>query len=238
MFERDHHRRVALILQALDGEVLARHGCLFGGGTAMALRYGEYRESVDIDLLVSDKEGYRALRQSLGGLAGLSPITRTGAQITLAREVRADQYGIRTQVRSGDQAIKFEIVLEARITLETPAPADWICGVPSLRPLDLAAEKLLANADRWGDEAVHSRDLIDLAMMRPSTSLLQQACIKAETAYGRSIRASITQATQALRKNPQRLQTCMRAMQITGVSRAVLWAAIRRLEQRLASPSA
>jgi len=41
------------VLQALDADALASHACLFGGGTAMALRYGEYRESFDIDFLVS-----------------------------------------------------------------------------------------------------------------------------------------------------------------------------------------
>ncbi|MGZ5237564.1 MAG: nucleotidyl transferase AbiEii/AbiGii toxin family protein, partial [Caldimonas sp.] len=65
MFEREHHRRIAAILQALDAELLAASHCLFGGGTAMALRYGEYRESVDIDFLVSSQPGYRAMRQRL-----------------------------------------------------------------------------------------------------------------------------------------------------------------------------
>jgi hypothetical protein len=45
LFERDHHVRIALVLQALDAEALAAHGCLFGGGTAIALGHGEYRES-------------------------------------------------------------------------------------------------------------------------------------------------------------------------------------------------
>lgn len=52
MFERPHHQRIAHVLAALDGDVLRQHGCLFGGGTCIALRYGEYRESVDIDFLV------------------------------------------------------------------------------------------------------------------------------------------------------------------------------------------
>ncbi|MBM3349738.1 MAG: nucleotidyl transferase AbiEii/AbiGii toxin family protein, partial [Betaproteobacteria bacterium] len=30
------------------------HQCFFGGGTAITLRHGEYRESVDIDFLISD----------------------------------------------------------------------------------------------------------------------------------------------------------------------------------------
>ena len=59
MFERAHHRRIATVLEALDADTLAASACLFGGGTAMALRYGEYRESVDIDFLVSQIDGYR-----------------------------------------------------------------------------------------------------------------------------------------------------------------------------------
>lgn len=49
----------------------------------------------------------------------------------------------------------------------------------------MATSKLLANSDRWGDDGVFSRDLIDLAMMRPSLGLLRQAVAKAEQAYGR-----------------------------------------------------
>ncbi len=63
MFERPHHQRIAHVLLSLDGPLLQSHHCLFGGGTAMALRYGEYRESVDIDFLVSDIASYRTLRQ-------------------------------------------------------------------------------------------------------------------------------------------------------------------------------
>src|SRR5688500_1513296 len=72
LFERPHHRRVAHALQALDGPRLREWGCLFGGGTAIALRFGEYRESVDIDFLVSDLGVYRELRQVLTGIEGLA----------------------------------------------------------------------------------------------------------------------------------------------------------------------
>jgi len=39
----------------------------------------------------------------------------------------------------------------------------------------MATSKLLANSDRWRDDAVMSRDLIDLAMMAPSKGLMTQA---------------------------------------------------------------
>jgi hypothetical protein len=238
LFEREHHRRLALVLQALEPDVLARCGCWFGGGTAMALRYGEYRESLDIDFLVSDHGGYRELRQMLGGLQGLAPIARHGMEIELAREVRRDQYGIRTLVRSGGAAIKFEIVFEARIALAVPGDEDRVCGLTTLTAVDLAAEKLLANADRWPDDAVFSRDLIDLAMQAAPPATLKAACGKAEAAYGTSVRRAIEDAVNALRRRPHRLEECMRALGMHTVSRAQLWQRVRRVERALATSAA
>ena len=63
MFRRLHHQGVAEVLSRLDAPLLAEHNCWFGGGTAIVLAHGEFRESVDIDFLVSDQQSYRQLRQ-------------------------------------------------------------------------------------------------------------------------------------------------------------------------------
>jgi len=120
LFEREHHVRIAAILQALDTELLAKYHCYFGGGTAIALSHHEYRESVDIDFMVSDRAGYQAMRQLMTGERGIQAIARVGTKLTAVKEVRADQYGIRTMLRVTETEIKFEIVLEGRINLETP----------------------------------------------------------------------------------------------------------------------
>jgi hypothetical protein len=236
LFEREHHRDVALLLQSLEPEVLSRRHCYFGGGTAMALRYGEYRESVEIGFLISDLTGYRDLRQMLGGENGLDALLRPGMKVELAQAVRADQYGIRTFVRSGNAVIKFEIVLEARIELDTPGADDQVCGVQTLSPLDLAAEKLLANADRWRDDSVFSRDVVDLALLEADSRLLRAACAKAEGAYGASVRQFLAAAIKALRERPQRLDECMKALSITSLSKAEVWSRIRRLQRILPEP--
>jgi len=233
LFERPHHRDVVLVLQSLDAPALSKRHCYFGGGTAMALRYGEYRESMDIDFVVSDLTGYRDLRQMLGNVRDFLPIAREGIEVELAREVRADQYGIRTQVRSGESTIKFEIVLEARIELAAPDDGDRVCGIQTLAPIDLAAEKLLAHADRWADDSVYSRDLIDLAMMRADRRLLEAACVKAEGAYGESVRSSLSQAVDMLETQRGRLEECMTALSVDGVTRAQLWQAIRTVARQL-----
>jgi len=145
------------------------------------------------------------------------------------REVRADQYGVRTMLQLGGANIKFEIVLEGRIELEAPGPQDRQCGVATLTPLDMATSKLLANSDRWRDDAVMARDLIDLAMMAPPKALMQQAMAKAQSAYGPSVAADLASAAGDLRARPHRLDQCMRAMAMNTVSKAALWARVRAL---------
>ena len=228
---------MARVLEALDGPRLHAQQCLFGGGTALTLRHGEYRESVDIDFLVSHRAGYRALRELLSGPDGVLALCRPSAEsappFTQSRELRADQYGLRTLLRVGEVQIKFEIVLEARITLDAPGDNDLICGVATLTPVDAAATKLLANSDRWRDDSAQSRDLIDLAMMLPTKALLRQAIAKARVAYGSSIEADLRKAVQNLRERPHRLDHCMQAMGMTTLPKALLWKRIKALEAAL-----
>lgn len=233
MFERPHHQRIAQALDALDGPLLRQNNCLFGGGTAIALRYGEYRESVDIDFLVSDVESYRALRQLLTGPDGIAAIVRDGTgRLTQTRELRADQYGIRTMLRVEDLPIKFEIILEGRIELAAPAPGDEVCGIATLTPLDMATSKLLANSDRWADDGVFNRDLIDLAMMKPSLALLRQAVKKAEGAYGDAILRDLEKALDRLKSRHDRLERCMQVMAIN-LPKALVWQRLRALRRVL-----
>lgn len=228
-FERPHHRRIAAILHALDADLLIDHACLFGGGTALALAYGEYRESVDIDFLVSDQAGYRALRQRLTGPKGIQSIARSEGLLLAARPVRADQYGIRTMLQSEDTVVKFEIVSEGRISLELAEAVERVCGVVTLAPVDQVASKLLANSDRWADESVTSRDLIDLAMMAPGRALFRRGAAKAAAAYGTSIATDLGRAIEALRQRPHRLDRCMEAMRMSTVPKALLWKRIKAL---------
>jgi len=233
MFERPHHRRIARVLSALDGDLLREANCLFGGGTAMALRFGEYRESVDMDFLVSDLSSYRRLRQLLTGEAGFGGLLLQDSEhFRLAREVRADQYGIRTTLLADDQPIKFEIVLEGRIEIEAATGKDLICGISTLTRLDMASSKLLANSDRWSDDAVFSRDVIDLAMMSPSLPLLRKAVLKTQGAYGESITRDLERAIERLQNRPDWLERCMQLMAMN-LPKAALWSKIRALRRGL-----
>lgn len=233
VFDRPHHRRIAQVLDALDGAKLREFKCWFGGGTAIALRHGEYRESVDIDFLVSDPDGYRQLRLCLAGAADIDALLRAGAPpLTLARDIRADQYGIRTALLVDGVRIKLEIVREARIVLDEPTRSDAVCGIATLATADLAASKLLANSDRWRDDSAFSRDAIDLAMMNLPPRGLRPALGKAAQAYGDAAAADMRLALDALRKRPAHLERCIRALAMA-MPPAALQQRLRTLQRRL-----
>lgn len=227
LFERPHHTRIAAVLEALDADLLAASKCYFGGGTAIALRHGEFRESREIDLMVSDKSGYFDLRERVRGADGLNALTRL--PLKTLRPVITDQYGIRTVVDIEEEPIKFEIVFENRIPLDEPEADDVFCGVTTLTAMDMATTKLLANSDRWADRSVYSRDLIDLAMMQPTHDLMRHATAKAQTAYRSAVVKDLNKAIDDLRGNPHRLDDCMRALHMTRTPKAVLWERIINL---------
>jgi hypothetical protein len=192
------------------------------------MRYGEYRESVDIDFLVSSAAGYRELRQLAG--AGLGPLFKdSNLPFAPGREVRTDQYGIRSMLEVVGRDIKIEIVREGRVELDPPGPNDTVCGIATLPPLDMATSKLLANSDRWNDDGAFSRDLIDLAMMKPNKELLVRAVGKAQGAYGNAILQDLAKAIKRIEEHNGWLERCMEAMAIN-IPKAVLWKYIRRLK--------
>lgn len=231
MFERPHHQRIAELLHAMDGKLLHKQHCYFGGGTAIALRYGEYRESVDVDFVVSDVTGYRELRRALRDHENLTPLlAEENPGLSLQNPIRADQYGIRTIVDVSGTPVKLEIILEGRVELDAPGRNDHICGVPTLTPEDMATCKLLANSDRWADSSVFSRDVIDLAMMRLPAKKLRKAVAKAEQAYGASVRRDLDKAIDRLR-NQEILERCMQVMAMN-VPKAVLWQNLQALARK------
>ena len=159
-FKRDAHLEVVALLSKLDRAFLERCKCYFGGGTRIVLELGEYRVSRDIDFLCASREGYRMLRETVSQ-ASLGKLSPRGLE--LARDVRMDQYGIRTWIARGAFKIKFEIIHEARIDLES----NQVAGIPvaCLSHRHAFAEKFLANADRGVDPSTLSRDAVDLAFM-------------------------------------------------------------------------
>lgn len=195
-FRRAEHREVLEALQQLDAAFLLRACCYFGGGTRIVLELGEYRVSRDIDFLCADVAGYRAVREAIDEIS-LGAIAKRG--LRLARDVRGDQYGVRTAIAGATQRLKFEIVRESRIALEGMAVPRL--PVQCLTHEHCFAEKLLANADRGMDASTLSRDAVDLAFMVAGWGV-QQAAAGAElarVAYGPVIDRELARAVARLR---------------------------------------
>lgn len=183
MFNHPHHQKILLILQSLDPSVFYEVGAHFGGGTLVTLLHNEYRWSRDVDFICPVGPGYKRLRELVAdGKFKPHFLFRKKDKLEFPRDLTANQYGVRFLVIADGQPIKIEIVAENRIALEKPETFDWT-DLPCLSEVDRVAEKLMANADRWNDTAIESRDLIDLAVMRERRQLPTNALDKAEKAY-------------------------------------------------------
>lgn len=212
--------------------MLKAHGCLFGGGTAIALKFGEYRESVDIHFMISDSTDYRDLRSLITGKEGLAFIFKADGFAGLIAPVRTDQYGIRSKIRLLDAEIKFEIVKEGRLSFDRDNHLNQICGVSALSTTDMMATKLLANSDRWADRGVFSRDLLDLSMLEISDHHLQAAKEKAIEAYGEAVLRDVSKAVSLVETVPKYLQHCCVNMEIS-IPAAVMLMKVKKFEKRI-----
>lgn len=212
MYSRPHHQRIQRVLESLNADLLLRHQCLFGGGTAIVLTHGEYRESVDLDLIVSSKVGYRELRGLVSAQGVQALMTRP---LPLRREARIDQYGIRCAFDVDGVAIKFEIVFEGRVDLQDPVSEDCVNGVWALTMRDKVATKLMANSDRWADDSVWSRDIIDLAVIAHGQAADPAGVAAAVGAYGSSVLVDFEKARTRLLVRDGWLPNCMKRMQMT-----------------------
>lgn len=231
-FTRAHHQKIAHVLSSLDANKFSKHACYFGGGTAIALKFGEYRESVDIDFMISSIDGYRQLRLDATSPGGLANLFNHSNQIDLNHDVRADQYGIRSVVKVMGTPIRFEIVLEGRITFDLPGHQDVVAGVACLTIEDLIASKLLANSDRWGDRSIFSRDLIDLALMRFDVTSWSAGFKKSKAAYGESIQKDFIRACDAFIHNPLHVQRCIQILKIESKPTELV-EAVRKLQAKV-----
>jgi hypothetical protein len=179
-FRIGHHQLIHRVLEGLNCDFLSECRAYFGGGTLISLDLGEYRTSNDIDFICAVGSDYRKLRNAI---SDRNPriLLKDNSDLQIER-FTADQYGIRMAMAIDGVTIKTEIIAEARFELDSPRQPSW-SPVECLSISDCFTSKLLANADRYADASVHSRDLIDLAFLRNDRSIPSLAIDKAEAAY-------------------------------------------------------
>jgi Nucleotidyl transferase AbiEii toxin, Type IV TA system len=209
MLRLEHHQKIEKILLALDAEKLKKAECFLGAGTAISLTLDEYSESVDIDFLCASAQGYSFLR---------TLVNDDGLDFIFSREkkykgcVTSNRHGMRAVIDVEDTPVKIEFFIEGRMPISSGG--ETLCGVPILSRVDLYAEKLLANADRFSDKSVLSRDAIDLAMMISCWGPVPQESIeKTKSVYGADIENSLDKARKLL-SDGEYLEHCLVSMKM------------------------
>jgi hypothetical protein len=212
IFRLAHHNKILTILESLNADVLEQSFAYFGGGTLIALDFEEYRWSQDVDFICPiASSGYKDLRNIVFA-GGYQSLFQNLSQIHIGRGT-TDQYGIRMVVLIDNVPIRVEIIAEARFELDPPRYPEW-SPVACLSLNDCFTSKLLANADRFMDAGIESRDLIDLAVLRLHSSIPQAALEKAEKAYGTLAMNALSKSIQYFQERPEYRERCFSGLQI------------------------
>jgi hypothetical protein len=214
-FKIDRHQTIHQILKELNRDLLSECRAYFGGGTLLSLDLGEYRTSNDIDFICPFGADYSKLRSSIREHTP-QILLRNGSSLEISR-VTIDQYGIRMGIVANGVAIKTEIIAQAGFELDPPRQPSW-SPVDCLSITDCFTCKLLANADRFSDRRVRSRDLIDLAHLRLVSPIPAEAIAKAEGDYSQ-VMGVLTEALVQFQDDADRRFDCYEQLNISPANR-------------------
>ena len=225
--KQDIFESINTVIEQLDKNLFVERQIVLGGGALIGLKYQQLRTLLrsrvcfanldavrpcsDLDFLVSPKN----FQQLRAGISGGQSIFRRQEGFR-ASEPRIDRYGIRYPlfIERGDRetALKLEIIADYNLEIDKPETYN---DLPCLNLVDRLAAKLMANADRWGDDSTFSRDLIDLAIIANArNSLPKKAYLKSELVYPDAITA-LKEALIKFQSFPERREKCYEALQIS-----------------------
>lgn len=182
-----YRHRIAKVLLGLDGQWLDRAHCYLGGGAALMLQMGGYRETRGIDFFCGTRAGFRMLRNAVArpGLGGL--LKATAFDVC---GVHCSQNKI--EVFFAVDGLPVRVMFMCAQPVTGLRVSDLLFDVPLLSRKDMYVSKLLANTDRGVDHAGHHRDLIDLAMMVKAWGPVPQAAWREATLmYGGEVARSL-----------------------------------------------
>jgi hypothetical protein len=211
LFERKRHAAIAQLLDSIDADVLVDAQCYLWGGAALAMPFGEWRETTNIDLVVASGYGYRELRQGISE-RGIPSMFRT--PVVVSREPVTDHYGIQAVLESTAGPVRLRMSYDTRMPLTRPSVSNNVCGVRALTVADLVASKLLAIDDRWQGSASYSRDLIDLAELKANRTDWISGHSKALRIYGGTVDDSLRRAVDFTLSEPGWLDLCARQLRM------------------------
>jgi hypothetical protein len=209
-FKLDHHNKILTILESFNRDLLNESFAYFGGGTLLTLDFEEYRWSKDVDFICPVSTlGYKNLRTAIYD-GGYKALFHDLTQLRIGHST-TDQYGIRMLIIVGGLSVKVEIIAEVRFELDPPRYLEWT-SVPCLSLNDCFTSKLLANSDRFRDDSLEARDLIDLAVLRLRSPIPPSAIDKAEKTY--EVMRPLKDAVQSFQTRPDFRYKCFEGLRI------------------------
>lgn len=216
MYKIEHHNKIFNTLNNFNVQFLLENNIYFGGGTRIALELGEFRESIDIDLLCPTIESYRAVRNtvlsnSLGNLVN--------NEFNYLREISFDRYAVRSFIDVDGTPIKIEIVSFDRYQLS--GHYDKRFPIPYLDKESCFYTKLLANADRA--KLPPYKDIIDiLFMVYHWGDIPESSLINAKLIYGDEVIRKLNDAVYDIQNNKDKYLKELKKLSISAENISII----------------
>jgi hypothetical protein len=168
LFKRPHHNQLASALLCLDTDMLAKSGCYYGGGTAIAMAFGEKRTSFDIDFLATnDSMSLLKDRISKNGLASIFK-----RDVKAISEPVLGRYMIKGLVQiDGGKPLKLEIMEEnSSHLIGVQGLIEALPNIVTVNKPMMIAQKIMAAMDRGLEKEFNHRDFWDLCVLANNSS--------------------------------------------------------------------
>lgn len=142
MYETGDSQRVTELLGAFDATLLEKAGCYLGGGAALVLALGEYRQLNNVNFICASAEGYRLLRNTVQDTHLGALLTRS---LPIVREVRTSAYVVSTFLDVQGAPTKVDFAWEIRVAISgtfdaafgVPGSRAWTCTRKSCWPMPI-----------------------------------------------------------------------------------------------------
>lgn len=178
VWTKKHHNNIWDIMKSIDIETINKSGLVFAGGTLCALRYGEYRESVDIDFFtnIENQKNFSLFQQNIingnnGNILLQNQNSKYGINI-----IRYERNFLQLLIKNNHKNNPNEDAKDVKVEFvcsEVPLVGKTLFkGVLSLSPIASIACKLIAYKIRGKELSSQKKDLIDLLILKHHESTL------------------------------------------------------------------
>lgn len=204
--KKEYFKKVKRFIKNLQEKIFLENQIYFGGGSAIALKYDEFRFSKDLDFLSSSKNGFYQLKNRIRE-DGISYLLKNEELIKVI-DCKTNNYKITILLEMEETPLKIEILHTLDFKIEGDFNKEL--NIPQLSINDMFAQKISACIDRGLDKNTYGRDLLDLCVLLDKNKTINNDVLdNIENIYGKNFYKTLLQVYEMLILDEKYYEECL-----------------------------